>query len=675
MLFTLHTLFPLWWLIPILAISVGLAWLYYRIQEFDKSKHKIILLSLRALGIAGLLTLLLEPILKFTQTKEEKPIILIYNDQSNSIKDSLKKSSIKNQLLKLDQFDLQWNDFAERVVQEGDSLNANASNLQAINTHISVLRKDNNIAAALVLTDGISTSGGSPLFPSHQIPVYTFGRGNPDVVPDVEVSEVLANRSVYIGNETLLETTIKMAKCIGSSIVVSLFDGNKQINQKTITPTEENAVEKLEFILKPMARGKHVYTIKASPLKNENNTSNNVKGAVINVEDNQKKVHLIAHGSHPDLGAIKGALKKEKSYDFKSSTLNTPIISSDIYILHGLPSNAEEKRFLDQLFKSKAPFWNIATIQTKASVWSSFSSALNIQELGTSFNQSSAAGNSLFTDFFIKPDILKQVEKFPPLKAPFLRIEGGANLKTILFQKIGAVKTNTPLWSLYEKEGQRTAWLFGEGLWRWRLADYKQNQSWDNADELIVKTIQYLSAATVNNGLKTYPSSSYIMQGEAITLTAEYIDESGKKVNEYDASAIIKGENGTERELQFARFQDVYRANLGALPPGKYEYVARLDGAKKASDKIFFVVQSSNPEKENTQANHNVLKRWSDNTKGSFSTNLTELIQQIKKKTIGSRVLRESNVTKSLMDFWPYLAFIVLCFGTEWFIRKFLGKY
>jgi len=78
-------------------------------------------------------------------------------------------------------------------------------------------------------------------------------------------------------------------------------------------------------------------------------------------------------------------LKKEKSYDFKSSTLNTPIISSDIYILHGLPSNAEEKRFLDQLFKSKAPFWNIATIQTKASVWSSFSSALNIQELGTSF--------------------------------------------------------------------------------------------------------------------------------------------------------------------------------------------------------------------------------------------------------------------------------------------------
>jgi len=166
-------------------------------------------------------------------------------------------------LLKLDQFDLQWNDFAERVVQEGDSLNANASNLQAINTHISVLRKDNNIAAALVLTDGISTSGGSPLFPSHQIPVYTFGRGNPDVVPDVEVSEVLANRSVYIGNETLLETTIKMAKCIGSSIVVSLFDGNKQINQKTITPTEENAVEKLEFILKPMARGKHVYTNKS----------------------------------------------------------------------------------------------------------------------------------------------------------------------------------------------------------------------------------------------------------------------------------------------------------------------------------------------------------------------------------------------------------------------------
>lgn len=81
----LHTLYNSWWILPILGVSVIVAYIFYRSQVFDKKQYKFILIALRSLGLFALLALLLQPILRFTQTKEDKPIILVFVDKSQSI--------------------------------------------------------------------------------------------------------------------------------------------------------------------------------------------------------------------------------------------------------------------------------------------------------------------------------------------------------------------------------------------------------------------------------------------------------------------------------------------------------------------------------------------------------------------------------------------------------------
>ena len=526
-----------------------------------------------------------------------------------------------------------------------------------------------------MLSDGILNSGGSPIHPNHGTPIFSLGLGDPKSVPDVNVVNVLANRSVFKGNETLLETNIRMKKCLGSNVLVQLFDGDKLITQKNVLPNEENQIERFEFPIKPLSTGKHIYSVRVTVQKEERNKANNSKAVIIDVEENEKKIHIVAHGPHPDIGALKAALKPEKTFSVYLAQLNEPIRSSDIYIVHGIPEARQESAFLNRLVDSKAPFWCITTARSRPSLWSSFSEGFEIRQRGGMMNQAAAVANKEFSQFFLTPEVLSSVERFPPLQSPFLNINGGVKLKPLFTQKIGNVSSDIPLWAFLEKDNQRTAWLFGEGIWRWRMADFKKNKSWNNVDELIVKTIQYLSSSTIKNGFTTYPSSAFLPQGQAVVLTAEYTDETGRRVNEYPASATIRGENGFKKAVQFAPFQDVYRANIGSLPPGKYEYVAQLQGARSPKDQSFFVVQKSNPEAEQMEANHSLLKKWSSNSKGKFTTDLDSLVQIIKTSVSANSVLSESRKSKSVLEFWPYLLFVVFCFSAEWFLRKYLGKY
>jgi hypothetical protein len=676
MLFVFQTLEPIWWLAPIIGFSVLFAFLYYRRQPLDKPSYKILLIVLRTLGVASLLILLLEPILKFTQVKEEKPLVMVYNDVSESlIQDSARGAQLKSALNTLEGFDVQWNDFASNVVPSGDSLSLKKTNFQIINANIHALEKDNNIAAAIVLSDGIVNAGGSPIYPIHKTPIFTLGLGDPRSVPDVSVLNVLANSSVFKGNETLLESSIRLKQCKGFIVKVELFDGDQRIAQRNLLPASDNEVERIEFSLKPKGIGKHIYTVQATIKEKERNKSNNRKAVLINVEDNQKKVHILAHGAHPDIGAIKAALKPEKTFSVSMTAISEPIKPSDIYIVHGMPLTRLEMNYINKLMRSKAPFWCISTTQSRVAIWSSFSEGLQIQERGLFTNQSGASANRAFTEFFVSPKSWKQIEQFPPLTSPYIKVEAGVKLKTLFTQKIGNVRSDIPLWSLYEKEGQRTAWLFGEGIWRWRLADFRKNKSWDYADELIVKTVQYLSSSTTKNGFISYPSSALLDQGQPVILSAEFTDETGAKINEYPVSAIIEGENGFKKAIQFAPFQDIYRANIGSMPPGKYTYKATLERNESLKDQSFFVVQQSNSETEEREANHSLLKKWSNNSKGFFTTNADSLLLNIRNKVSVKSVLMTRNKSKSLLEFWPCLFFIVFCFSTEWFLRKYLGTY
>src|SRR3546814_5368841 len=71
--------------------------------------------------------------------------------------------------------------------------------------------------------------------------------------------------------------------------------------------------------------------------------------------------------------------------------------------------------------------------------------------------------------------------------------------------------------------GSRTAWLFGEGLWRWRMHDFRLNGNHDAVDGLITQTVQYLATREDTRRFRLNMPKSIFSENEEVTFTAEQI--------------------------------------------------------------------------------------------------------------------------------------------------------
>ena len=79
----------LWWLLPIILLAIALVYgqYYYKnALKNDLSPSRILVLaSLRALVYIGLLFLLLNPRIKYSQERIEKPLLIWAQDNSESL--------------------------------------------------------------------------------------------------------------------------------------------------------------------------------------------------------------------------------------------------------------------------------------------------------------------------------------------------------------------------------------------------------------------------------------------------------------------------------------------------------------------------------------------------------------------------------------------------------------
>jgi hypothetical protein len=113
------------------------------------------------------------------------------------------------------------------------------------------------------------------------------------------------------------------------------------------------------------------------------------------------------------------------------------------------------------------------------------------------------------------------------------------------------------------------------------------------------------------------------------------------------------------------------------LPPGDYNYTARLASSTAEVYNGKFAVVNSEPELENTRADHDLLRKLSARNSGLFykESDLVKLKEMLMQRNDIHTVLSEETKVREFINLKWIFALLVVCFGAEWFLRKREGLY
>lgn len=688
----------IWFLFLCAAFSAGAAWLLYRVAVFgdeDNPKLRIFLASLRFLFLFILSLLLLEPMIKYSTTEEEKPIVAVVLDNSASMllnEDSLAvRGKIMESLKALrDQMgeDHELRFFtagSELKEQDLPSFSEEASNISSAIKSIDDQFENQNLAAIVFMSDGLYNQGYNPIYLNRRstVPIHTVSFGDTSRQQDLILDEVRINKIAFLGNEFPIQMWLRASDLEGKRSKLVIKESGLVVFEELVNIEKPDWSARIETTLKAQKVGMVRYDISLESVDGEKNLRNNFKTVYIEIVDARNKVLLLAHAPHPDLAGLKSAIVENENYEVETQyagQFREPKWDDiNLLILHQLPSPGFPiVPVLEQAEKRNIPVWFIVGEATNLNQLWTWSGGLSVQGSMSNANTVKPAFNNNFELFKLSEETQKAFNKFPPLYAPFGTFAPQPANHVLLYQKIGTVETSDPLLAFIGDREQKIGVLFGEGFWRWRLYDFDQNETHEASNELVQKVVQFLSAKKDNRPFKAEPVKRRFDENEKLIFRAELYNANFQAVNEPDVNMLIKGPDNKSYSFRFNRDRNAYALDAGFLPPGDYSFVASTSfGGQNLESKGLFSVSPLELEALNTRADYALMQRLAEKNGGKNfqSHQLNELLAFL---TEGEPMKTISYMKSDLKDLirWPWLFWILLLFiSTEWFIRKYKGAY
>jgi hypothetical protein len=693
--FSLITSSPVWFvLLCILAGSVYAGLLYFRDKGNDfNTLTTRILAVLRGVSVTLIAFLLLSPLLKSTSRYIEKPIVLLALDNSASIalgKDSaFYKREFVGKYVKLadelsKKYEVQTYTFGDKISRGTNPTFAEKqTNIESLFNEIRDSYSNRNLAALILASDGIYNQGTDPLYVSDNAPysIYTVALGDTLQQKDIKISRVNYNRIAFLGNDFPVEITVTAFKCAGSQSKISVASGDQQFYSENFSIDQSSFSHTFTTKLTASKTGIQRYRVAVPAIQGEISTANNYQDIFVEVLDSRQKILLLQAAPHPDVAALKQALEKNRNYsvdNYSISDFNGSIASYSLVILHQIPSvNDVGFQVTNQLKTLPVPVLYIIGSQSNIPAYNSLMAGLQIPPSLSSFNEATGILNPDFNLFSLDPEIEHMIQEFPPLNVPFSQYKPGTAAQVLLYQKIGAVNTRIPLILFNQGVDRKSATITGEGIWRWRLANYAKAGNQQAFDELFTKIIQYLAMKEDKSQFRVILKNSFT-ENEAVEIDAELYNDSYQLVNEPDVNIVITDENKKIFPYAFTRTSNAYYLNAGSLPPGEYSYKATCNFAGKVFQKTgMFTVMALNVELMNTVANHVLLNNMANRHKGKmvYPDQMDEIVKMLAARDDLRTVAYAQKRYTDLVSFLPVLLLLLGLLSAEWFIRKRNGSY
>jgi len=673
--------------------------LYYKSNFFrDQSKKLNLPLGLlRFLGVSLIGLLLLAPIIKRLFTETKAPIVVIAQDNSESLKANLSADQLENyksQIAKLqgdlnEEYDVRVVSFGSEVGESADfTFEDKVTNISNAFSYIYDNYSDQNLGAVVLASDGIYNEGSSPIYTSAKLdaPVYTIALGDTTEKRDLKIRKVFHNQIAYLGDQFNVEVDISAYNCTAQrpKLMVSKFENRAytKIKEEAFLINSNDFFTTKTIVLDADNAGVSRYKIAVSQIRDEVSGANNAQEIFVDVLDARQKIVLLANAPHPDLTAIKSALETNKNYEVEIKYAKDPPTSwvdYDLAILHQLPSKAYPiQNSLSQIKQRKIATWHIVGMQSDLNAVSRAQALVDISGDGRNTNDVYAGVNSTFNLFTIDDELKNALPTFAPLTAPFGDFIADATGQALLYQRIGKVDTKFPLLMFGEEDGTKKAILNAEGIWKWKLYDFLQHENHDLFNEMVRKTAQFLTVKDDKRRFQINIPKKIFKENERISFDGILYNQSYELINDPEVNLTIRDDKNKDYNFIFSKKDNSYVLDAGFFPIGNYTFKGKTNHAGQALEyNGQFSIQPIQKEQFETTANHGLLAQLSSQFGGAmvYPDQIGSLSENIKSSGNVKPVMYQSTQARSIINLkWVFfLIFGIL--AVEWFVRRYFGSY
>ena len=694
--FQLITEKPLWYTLLCLLLGAAFAFILYRndsaLSEIQPWLKKL-MTALRFVLISILAFLLLTPLIKTSSNEKEKPIVIIAQDNSESIvinKDSAfyrkgypaKLNALIDELKKkYDVKTVSWGDkLKEQITYD---FNDKQTDFTGLMDELNVRYANRNVGAVIIASDGLYNRGSNPaLSPgSLKVPVYTVALGDTNIQKDLLIGKVNFNKVVYLGNSFPLEVTVDARQSAGSTTTLTVKEDSSTLFTKSVSIAGNKFHTMIPVFMDAKKKGMHHFRLEVSALSGEMTTVNNKKDIFVEVLESKQRILLLAASPHPDLGALKLSMESSENFEVKTAVFDQfdgKLNEYDVVVLHQLPSTG--KSASDLLLKIKAakiPTLFILGTESNLNVFNSLETGISISGTLNKSNEVQPVFSTNFSLFNISNETADALHHFPPLLAPFGDYKATSNDYVMLTQQIGSVNTGRPLLLFNENGSSKTAVLCGEGIWRWRLNDFNTNGNFNAFNELITKVTQYLIVRENKSHFRIISKNSF-PENEPLSFDAEVTNDNYELINIPDINITITNSEKKTFPFTFSKTEKAYALNAGYFPAGNYRYKAMV----KVGEKVFnsegeFSVSALQLEQNETIADHQLLYALAHKTGGElfYPNQLDALAKTLEQREDIKTVSYAHYKLEDLINLkWVFFLLLMLL-SAEWFLRKRSGAY
>ena len=646
--------------------------LYFRQHNFLNRKLLFLLSLSRFLLISFLAFLLLDPILKSSKEIKEKPVVVILQDVSSSISKNI-KNELEDFSNKLNDLDIYKYSFSDKIYDDfSEKNNGLYTNISKVINEINNRFSNRNLSSIILASDGLYNDGINPLYSNDlNTPIHSICLGDTIVKKDNVISDVKHNDIVFLGNSFVSEIFVESVKYKGEKVKLMVENNGESLFEKNITFNSNKEFLKIPVELKALQVGVQAFKVVLTPLKNENNIRNNTFMFYVDVINSKYKILFIHDHSHPDIASVVSVIENNKDYDLdivKSNNLKTNFSDYNLVILHSI--SKENIQIINDISDKNIPL--LIFPKQELNLYSKLIPNINFNR--RSFNNEVFPKiNDNFLSFKISKGVEEMINLSPPILTSFGFYNSSPLINTIAYQKYANTTTESPLCFFDNYNSNKVGVFLGEGYWRWKINDFKLNDSFENFNELINKVLQYLIIKEDKSKFRLYYDKEN-NENENIVFEAEVYDDNYNLNNNNDISLLLVNSNNKEYRYVFNKKKEKYYLDLGNLIPDTYKIFAKVE-KRNYEKKGIINIKPINVEFLNKIANHQILNDLSKISGGeSYSlSNLNLLINNLNEDKDNFVSTRFEDKLIQLIDYELILLILLLLISFEWFVRKYNG--